>query len=158
MREYVHIFVLFICEYVLGLGYSCTPPPFFFFVSGLTMDDELDDFMPLTMTGIPSKSRYNDVSLSQTSISRLSRSYAKTKKKSVPACQSTSVDNQCANSARGSIVPAVGKNQHKDSHHTSVNGLQFCPVCQAPFDILTDPHMHVNKCTMPCSELKGKYI
>jgi len=27
------------------------------------MDDGLDEFMPLTMTGIPSKSRNNDVSL-----------------------------------------------------------------------------------------------
>ena len=122
------------------------------------MDDGLDDFMPLTITGIPSKSRNNDVSLSQTSISRLSKSYAKIKKKSVPPSQSTIVDNQCANSARESIVTAVGKNQHQDSHHASVNGLQFCPLCQAPFDIVTDPQMHVNECTMPYSELKGKYI
>jgi len=110
------------------------------------------------MTGIPSKSRSKDVSLSQTPINRLSRLYAKTKKKSVPASQSTSVDNQCAKSARESIVTAVGKNQHKDSHHASVNGLQFCPKCQAPFDIITDPHMHVDQCTVPNSELKGKYI
>jgi len=122
------------------------------------MDDGLDEFMPLTMTGI-SKSRINDVSLSQTSISRLSRSYAKIKKKSVPVCPSTSVDNQCANSARESIVTAVGKNQHKDSHHASVNELLFCPLCQAPFDIIkTDPQMHVNQCTVPDSKLKGKYI
>lgn len=119
------------------------------------MDDGLDDFVSLTMTGIPSKSRSNDVSLSQTNISRLSRSYAKIKKKSVPACQSTSVDNQCANSARESIVTTVGKNQHKDSHHASVNGLQFCPLCQAPFDIIKiHPQIHVNRCTIPDSELK----
>jgi hypothetical protein len=123
------------------------------------MDDGLDEFMPLTMTGIPSKSRNNDVSLSQTSISRLSRSYAKIKKKSVPACQSASVDNQCGNSSREGIVTAVGKNQHKDSHHSSVNGLRFCPLCQAPFDIIkTDPHMHVDQCTVPYRKLKGKYI
>jgi hypothetical protein len=122
------------------------------------MDDGLDEFMPLTMTGIPSKSRNNDVSLSQTSISRLSRSYAKIKKKSVPACQSTSVDNQCANSARKSIVTAVGKNQHKDSHHASVNGLQFCPLCQAPFEFITDQQVHVNQCIVPFIKLKGKYI
>jgi hypothetical protein len=123
------------------------------------MDYGVDEFMPLTMTGIPSKSRRNDVSLSQASISRLSRSYAKINKKSVPACQSTSVDNQCANSARESIVTAVGKNQLKDSHHASVNGLQFCPLCQAPFDIIkTDPQMHVNQCTVRDSGLKGKHI
>jgi len=120
------------------------------------MDDGLDEFMPLTMTGIPSKSRNNDVSLSQASISRLSRSYSKMKK-SVPACHSTSVDKQCANSAQESIVTAVGKNQHKDSYHASENGVQFCPLCQAPFDIITDPQMHVNQCTLSYSELKGKY-
>jgi len=91
--------------------------------------------------------------LSQTPISRLSRSYGKMKK-SVPACQSTNVDKQCANSAQESIVTAVGKNQHKDSYHASENGIQFCPLCQAPFDIITDPQMHVNHCTMSHSELK----
>jgi hypothetical protein len=95
--------------------------------------------------------------LSQTSFSRLSRSYAK-KKKSVPACPSTSVDNQCVNSALESMVTASGTNKHKDSHHASVNELKFCPLCQAPFDIMkTDPHMHVNQCTEPYSQLKGKY-
>jgi hypothetical protein len=122
------------------------------------MDDELDEFMPLTMTGIPSKSRNNDVSLSKTPVSRLSSSYGKMKK-SVRACQSNIVDKQCANSTQESIVTAVGKNQHKDSYHASVNGLQFCPLCQAPFDIITDhPHVHVNQCTVSHSELKGKYI
>jgi ribosomal protein L34E len=144
---------------MLGLGYGFTPLPSFFCFRVITMDDGPDEFMPLTMTGIPSKSRSNDVSLSQTPISRLSRSYAKIKKKSVPACPSTSVDNQCADSARESIVTTVGKNQRKDSHHASVNGLQFCPLCQAPFDIIkTDPQMHVNQCFVPYNELKGKYI
>jgi hypothetical protein len=122
------------------------------------MGDGLDEFTPLTITGIPSKSRNNDISLSQTSLSRLSRSY-KIKKKSVPACPSTSVDNQCDNSALESMVTASGTNKHKDSHHASVNELQFCPLCQAPFDIMkTDPHMHVNLCTGSYSELKGKYV
>jgi hypothetical protein len=121
------------------------------------MGDGLDEFMPLTITGTQSKSR-NNVSLSQTSVSRLSRSYVK-RKKSGHACQSTSVDKQCANSALESLVTATGTNQHKDSHHASANGLQFCPLCQAPFDIIeTDPHMHVNQCTVQYSELKGDYV
>jgi hypothetical protein len=124
------------------------------------MDEVLDDFMPLTMTGIPLKSR-NNISLSQIpSVSRLSRSYAKIKNKNVRVCQSTTVDNNCADGAIESMVTAVDTSQQKDSNcYAHVNGLQFCPMCQAPFDIIKIyPHIHVNQCNVNFRELKGKYI
>jgi hypothetical protein len=123
------------------------------------MDDVLDEFMPLTITGIPSKSR-NDVSLSQTpSLSRLSRSYAKVKKKSACERRSANVDHPYVNCAVESMVTTVDTNQHDSHCRATANGLQFCPVCQAPFDIIKiDPHVHVNECNVTFSKLKGKYI
>jgi hypothetical protein len=141
------------------LWYTCY---ILFFVSGLIkMDDLLDEFMPLTMTGISPRSRRNDISLSQvSSISRLSQSYIKSKKKSGCKSRSTNGTNSCLSSTAGTMTATGDTYQNRDTHlQASAVGVQFCPICQAPFDIIkVDPCVHVNQCNVTSNELEGKYI
>jgi hypothetical protein len=119
------------------------------------MDDGNDDFTPLSMTGISLARRKNDIPSSQvSSSSRLSRSYVKSGKNSEFGYESARVNNWCAGST-------VDLNQDKDSHHHHPSALkvQFCPVCQAPFDIMNIyPHVHVLQCNVNFNELEGKYM
>lgn len=128
----------------------------FFYVSGLMRMDDVDDtFMPLSINGISLTSRNDDISLSQvSSTSRLSRSYMKSRKST--GYWSKSI---CVGSTVESMVTKVGMNQCKDSHHQpSANRVQFCPVCQAPFDIMkVYPHLHVHECNIKFDELEGEY-
>lgn len=119
------------------------------------MDDE---FMPLSITGISLTSGKNDISLSQ--VSRLSRSYIKSRKIGGYGSKSACVTNSRAQSTVESMVTTVDTNQYKVSQlESSADGLQFCPVCQVPFDILkVHPDVHVNQCFVSFDELKGKYI
>jgi hypothetical protein len=125
------------------------------------MDDVLDDFMPLSITCKSSKSYRNGISLSQvSSVSRLSQSYIRSKKKHGCQSESTIINNPCTSSTVRSMVSMADVNQYKDSHHqSSAYGMQFCPVCQAPFDIMKiDPHVHAHQCNVIFNELAGKYI
>jgi hypothetical protein len=123
------------------------------------MDDLLDEFMPLTMTGI--SPRRNDISLSQvSSISRLSQSYIRSKKKIGCKSKNTNSNSSCLSSTVGTMTTTGDTNQKRETHHqASAVGVQFCPICQAPFDIIkVDPCVHVNQCNVTSNELEGKYI
>jgi hypothetical protein len=114
------------------------------------------------MTGLSLARRKNDISSSQvSSTSRLSRSYVKSGKNSEFGYESTRVNNSCAGSTVERMVTTVDLNQDKDSHHHHPSALkvQFCPVCQAPFDIMNIyPHVHVLRCNVHFNELEGKYM
>jgi hypothetical protein len=112
------------------------------------MDDVNDEFMPLSITGMSLTSRKDDISLSQdSSTSRLSRSYIKSRKSSGYGSKRARVVNSCA---RRTV----------DVHHqSSADKVQFCPVCQAPFDLIkVHPHVHTHQCNVKFDELEGKYI
>ncbi|XP_023722946.1 uncharacterized protein LOC111872895 isoform X2 [Cryptotermes secundus] len=121
------------------------------------MDDLLDEFTPLTMTGISPRSRRNDISLSQvSSISRLSQSYIKSKKKSGCKSKSNNGNNLCHSSTAGTMTTTGDTYKSRDTHlQASADGVQFCPICQAPFDIIkVDPCVHVNQCNVTSDELE----
>ncbi|PNF41447.1 hypothetical protein B7P43_G13785 [Cryptotermes secundus] len=123
----------------------------------IKMDDLLDEFTPLTMTGISPRSRRNDISLSQvSSISRLSQSYIKSKKKSGCKSKSNNGNNLCHSSTAGTMTTTGDTYKSRDTHlQASADGVQFCPICQAPFDIIkVDPCVHVNQCNVTSDELE----
>jgi hypothetical protein len=124
----------------------------------IKMDDFLDEFIPLT--GI-SQSPKKKNSISQvSSTSRLSRSYIKSKKKSGCGSKSTSGNKSCHSSTVGSVTTSRETYQNRETCPLASGvGVQFCPICQAPFDIIkVEPCVHVNQCNMTSSELEGNII
>jgi hypothetical protein len=127
----------------------------------MKMDDLPDEFMPLTMTGISLSSRQNDISVSEVSpTSHLSLSYIKKKKKNGCGSKSSSGNKSCVSSTMCTMTTTGDTYQNRDTHFkTSALGLQFCPICQAPFDIIkADPCVHVNQCNIASNELEGNII
>ena len=128
------------------------------------MDDLDDEFLPISITGI-SKAGMKYVSCSPTSANnRLSKTMRREKRDNVSCSQLSSVsrlsksfrkihkNNSYAHSLVGNTATP---NNLKPS--TSTSSLHFCPICQAPFDIVRiSPNAHAHQCTVDWTELEGE--
>ncbi|KAJ9592779.1 hypothetical protein L9F63_015557 [Diploptera punctata] len=120
------------------------------------MDEQEDDFPLLSMSGI---SLHPEIPSSQSSsISRLSKTFRKGNVDSIYCSQQSSLRlSRSFRNKHSSSSQSCGDNLMKNDPTTKTNNsnatvsstVEFCPICQIPFDILAiDKSVHVNQCTV----------